>query len=285
MRLFRLPLSVAATLLVFSSCQTNSSPGIKIDSKLRSYVPKDTTLLAGLDVRALTASPFYQRHAAQLNATPLNEMAAKLGIDFQRDVSYVLLPVRNRESLVIARGTFDPAKINPHLGQESLSFLEKDVVVAGPPQLLQHYLADTSRGIPDSLLARIRMLPAADQVWAVTSKGLPLAATPLSPDVQSMLANLTGYVTAFDAGVALDSGVHIGISLRCDSSEDAKQVYAALRGGVGLARLTTKDKDLALLNLYDAIQITSDAETVHVHADLPPAVADQLVMILQNGSI
>lgn len=289
MYLPRLLLSVAATLLLLS-CQTNSSHGLKVDSTLRSYVPRDTTLLAGLDIHDLMEAPFYQRHASQLNSLVLNQMAlnqitAKLGIDLRRDVSYVLLPFRNGQPVVLARGTFDRAKAAPHLGAFGIVFPQKNVAVAGPRQFVQAYMAGGARGIPEPLLARIRALPSADQLWIVSSKGLPLNWAPLRPDVASMVSNLAGYVIAFDAGLALDTGAHVQISLRCDSSADAKQVYAALRGGIGLARLTTPDKDLPMLKLYDAIRVASDQDTVELRADLSADLAEQLYVLVQNGAM
>jgi hypothetical protein len=70
--------------------------------------------------------------------------------------------------------------------------------------------------------------------------------------------------------------------LRCISPEDARQVHDALRGGIGLARLTTKDNQLELLKLYDAIHVSYEQQTVHVRADLSAQLADQLLGLMSG---
>jgi hypothetical protein len=44
-----------------------------------------------------------------------------------------------------------------------------------------------------------------------------------------------------------------------------------------MARLMTKDNDLAMLHLYDAVLVDQDQDTVRVHADLSPELSDQLL--------
>jgi hypothetical protein len=301
MAVFRLPLSVAAILFV-TSCHTNPSLGVKIDSRLGSYVPRDSALLAGVNVHDLVAAPFYGRHAADLKTSLLNAVSANTGIDPTRDISSALFPFRNGPPLVLARGGFDARQIEARLhtegavrtqvghqvvvqnGSAIVAFPEKGVAIAGPVQLMHSYLADGSRGIPDSLLARARSLPSTDQIWIVSREGLPVNALPLSADMKSMIGNLSGYLVGFDGGVEFDSGAHLQANLQCDSPDGARQVYGALRAGIGLARLTTRDKDLPLLQLYDAVHISLHQYTVTVRADLSAALADQLYNLLPKRS-
>ncbi len=59
--------------------------------------------------------------------------------------------------------------------------------------------------------------------------------------------------------------------------QGAQRVRDALRGGIGLARLTTKDNEADLLRLYDSIHVDQDHQLIHVRADLPPDLMDKLL--------
>jgi hypothetical protein len=297
MRLLLLSFSAAAIFLL-SSCRESASLGIKIDSSLRSYIPADTTLLAGIDVEHLSAAPFYKRHENQIDLASLKEITQKIGVDPRRDLSSVLFALRNAMPLILAEGRFHPADVETHLqslgatrrelgsktifetGGNWVFFPTEHIAVGGASQNVRLVLEGKTGEIPRSLVARLRSLPSADQMWVASREGLPLGAAPLRSDVKSALSNIAAYVSGFQAGIALDTGVHIQVDLECTSADNARQVHDALRGGLGLARLTTRDGDLALLKVYDAIQVTYREQTVHVGADLSPDVADHLVTVL-----
>lgn len=291
-----------AVLVLSSSCHSKTSVGVRLDSTLSSYVPATTTLLAGIDVDGLTASGFYKRHADQLNVPALNAMAERVGVDPRRDLSSILVAFQTGDPLILAKGRFDAANIAPHLlslgGQrseyrkqsifgtslgpsgDSLFFPAKNVVIGGPSRTIRALIDRPGSGIPQILLDRVRQLPKTDQLWAVSSQGLPLDRVGFRSDVRSALSNFVTYVSGLNAGIALDAGAHLQVDLQCTSSDDAKQVHDALRGGIGLARLTTRDNQLAMLKLYDAIQVTYEQQTVHVRADLSPELADQLLNLI-----
>jgi hypothetical protein len=197
--------------------------------------------------------------------------------------------------VILARGRFNAADIEPHLVSlgskrseyrrqalfakdgQSLFFPERNIVVGGPSPAIRELIDHKHGGIPQPLIDRLRQLPKSAQVWIVSSQGLPLGRIPVRSDVESALSNIVAYVSGINAGVTFDEGAHVHADLLCISAEDARQVHDALRGGIGLARLTTKDNQLELLKLYDAIQVSYEQQTVHIHADLSAQLADQLV--------
>jgi hypothetical protein len=294
-----LSFSLAAVLLL-SSCQKSITVGVNLDSKLSSYVPPASTLLAGADVDGLKSTPFYARHQNQLNVPALHDMAEQIGVDPRRDLASVLVAWQTGSPVILARGRFDSGNVEPHLVSlgskrsehrkqavfvkdgQSLFFPEKHIAIGGPSPAIRDLIDRKDGGVPQPLVDRLRQLPKSDQVWIVSSQGLPLARIPMRSDVESALSNIVAYVSGVNAGITFDEGAHLHADLRCISPEDARQVHDALRGGIGLARLTTKDNQLELLKLYDAIQVSYEQQTVHVRADLSAQLADQLLGLMSG---
>jgi energy-converting hydrogenase Eha subunit G len=50
-----------------------------------------------------------------------------------------------------------------------------------------------------------------------------------------------------------------------------------MRGLIGLARLSTKDNELDLLRMWDAVSISKDQNVVRVQTDLPADLSDKLI--------
>jgi hypothetical protein len=75
--------------------------------------------------------------------------------------------------------------------------------------------------------------------------------------------------------------------LTCISDQGAQRVRDALRGGIGLARLTTKDNQLDLLRLYDSVHVDQENSVIHVRADFAPDLANKLfsyIPQMKNGA-
>ncbi len=288
--------------LMFCSCAGRLGTGVRLDDHLTRWVPPDTTLLAGADVQLLKASDFYKRHQAELNLPELDQLTRQTGVDLRRDLNTLLLPWNNGEPLLLAHGHFDAKVIKPHLlsagakpehyqaqeifssGEQSLFFPADNVLAAGAASEIHALLNQKQLGVPEALLKRIAQLPKTDQLWAVSSQGIVLDKMAIRGDIQSALANLTGYVTSYQAGLTFDAGAKVHVDLWCTSPDDAKQIHDAIRGAIGFARLSARDDQLPLLKLYDAIQVSNDREEVHVRADLSSAAADQLVVLLSGLS-
>ncbi len=101
-------------------------------------------------------------------------------------------------------------------------------------------------------------------------------------DIASALSNITGFISATSFGLGFDTGAHMQAEIVCISEQGAERVRDALRGGIGLARLATKDNESDLLQAYDAIQVSQDGETVRVRADLAANLTDKLLTYLPS---
>ena len=59
-------------------------------------------------------------------------------------------------------------------------------------------------------------------------------------------------------------------------------MHDALRGLIGLARLSTNDNEIDLLRLWDAVSINQDEKAVHIKADLPADLTEKLLTHLPS---
>ena len=293
-------LSLLASLLFVHACRSVQEPGARVASKLSTYIPPGTAVLAGGDLDQVKQSALYKRNESRLDLSLLNQLSEKTGIDPRREVSEFLVAWPANQPVMAVQGRFSEGQISQKLeasgarrsdyqkhaffsdGRESLFFPEHSVLVAGPDILLRAIVDGVHGSIPPALKERLSSLSSQDQLWLVSSQSLPLSRIPLRPDLESALSNLIAYVKGASFGVSLSDGARLESNLSCVSSAGAKQVRDAIRGGIGLARLTTKDSELDLLKVYDAIQVDQDAETVRVRADFPPQLADRLLTQLSG---
>lgn len=301
MRVFASALLLTA-LLVFASCGRQSETGISVDRALKPLVPPDTKVLAGIDLDKLKAAPFYQRHK-ELDWNQLTRLQDSLGLDPTRDLSKVLIAWNGKQSLVLVRGAFNPKAVEERLGAlagrrssykhhdligndaASVAFFKKGIAAEGSAGLLRAIIdldASGGGGIPPELTQQLERMPAADQIWAVSRGGLPFADVPMRSDIASALSNIVGYISSATAGVSVNTGTNWQAEITCVSDQGAQRVRDALRGGIGLARLTTRDDQLDQLRLYDAIHVDQDHQLVHIRADLSADLMDKLLSILTH---
>ena len=296
MRYLLAVLLIAAAAL--SACHKPGTTGVSVNSAFRPLIPPDTKALAALDVDKLKTSGLFQRHQNLLNSPFLDALSERVGLDPRRDISNLLVAWNGKDAVAIARGGFNLGALEsklPSLGtrptryksytifgdnRDALAFLKHGVAIAGPLQTVRSEIdleSSGGGGVPDELQARLAMIPKGDQVWAVSRGGLAFADVPMRSDIESALSNIVSYVSDTNLGVAFDTGTHLSAEIVCISNEGAQRVRDALRGGIGLARLTTRDDESDLLQLYDAIQVSQDQQIIHVNADISGQLTDKLL--------
>lgn len=301
-------LSLLAGLAVAIGCSRLATKGVVVDSSLEPFIPADTKVLAGVQVAKLEAAPLYNSHKEQLNLAQLQVFSDRTGLDPTRDLSEILIAWDGKQSLLMARGHFSQSTVGPKLeslgarrtsyknytlfgdDRNSLVFLHEGLVIAGPSGSLREVIDGRDEGhsrIPAELQQQLETIPKADQIWAVSRGGLPVTGIPMRSDIDSALSNIVGYVSGTAVGIAIDTGIHLQADLTCISDQGAQRVRDALRGGIGLARLTTKDNQLYLLRLYDSVHVDQENSMIHVRADLAPDLANKLfsyIPQIRNGA-
>jgi len=299
---FPFAILLAAGLFAALSCQRTPSKGVGIDSAFLPFIPSDTKVLAGCFVDKLEASALYKSHEHQFDFATLDALSERTGIDPRKDLDEVLLVSNGARFVVIGKGKFKQAGIEAKLKSLGLHrrsyknhaifgdnktaavFARNGMIVAGPSLDLKSLLDRSDRSevrIPASLEQRMEALPNDVAIWAV-SDGLPLGQIQMSSEVGSALSNIVSYVASAGIGVGIDTGIRLQTDLICISAEGAQRVRDAVRGGLGLARLTTKESQLDLLRLYDAVQVDQQNAAVHVGANLSADLANRLLTYLPD---
>jgi hypothetical protein len=219
--------------------------------ELARLVPKDAHILAGVDVARLQASTFWVTHP-------------KLNSVMQGWDSFAAANPQI-EAVIAAWVNGAPTVI---LDERLPSGKTVVKYATGQP-------SKVVTGISEPIASELEHLPKEDQIWVVSSDGLPLPEMPKRMDVASALSNVIGYVSASRAGVFVDSGLHLRAVLECPSSAAGRRVRDAFLGGLALARVTAKDQ--ATRRLCQAIQVAQDGNDVTLKADLPPELSEGLL--------
>ncbi|MDQ2712335.1 MAG: hypothetical protein M3Y24_08930 [Acidobacteriota bacterium] len=294
MRVF-LACSAVCLVSVLSGCGKHSASGVSIHRDLRKLVSPDTTALAGCDLDRLKVTDFYKRHQAQLNIPLIDGVAQQSGFDPRRNLTELLVTWNGKDLFFATRGNFKQQQIENQLAKSSkpvpfeghtlftdskgaFAFLDDHVAIAGQRSSVENVIEGQSRDeMPDELAHRLAGMSEGNQIWMVSRGSLPFADMHMRSDYASILANFVGFIKGTSTGIEAGSGIHLKSEIDCVSDEGAKRVNDALRGGIGLARLSTKDDQLDMLKAYDAIHVTKDNQAVYVDANLSADLVDKLL--------
>ncbi len=267
---------------------------VAVDPALATLVPADTTYLIGTRVEKLQATPVYQKHVAKLPLSQLDEFAKKTGVDPRKDIWELLFCSNGKDGALMARGKFG-SDMEPKLEGEGVTrssyngfvmygdernavvFISPSTAVGGSTAYLKKIIDERqkSRGIPQALLDQIKTVPKESQFWAVFAGGVGFG----FPE-NSNLGNLNQFARALDRGslsADLRSGVRLVGIASCRDSDGAKKVHDALRGLIGVGRLSTKPGQDDLLRVYDSIKVTQQDQKVNLNIDLPDDLVDRFL--------
>jgi len=283
--------------LVLVGCQAKKTGSIRIDPGLEALIPADTVFIVGGNLDAVRETPVYQKLLSRVPLTQLDEFTRQTGLDPRRDLSQVLSCSNGKNAVLMARGKFDIADLEKRLQSggavrssykkhdlfesQRLSFLFLNASTALLGQAADlHSILDrgSAGGLPPALRDVIRDIPANDQVWAALTGGVQNLNLAVPRD--SNLANIVSALKSIDTaviGMDLSSGIGLNVQVACKTERDAKFVHDMLKGVVGIGRLNTPDKHPELLQLYDAIQVTTQQNHAQVTAQIPADLADRFL--------
>jgi hypothetical protein len=280
-------------LMALTACNSAETGRTTIDPTLASLVPPDATMLAGLRMAAIRATPLYQKMLARKHLDRLDEFARQTGFDPRRDVRELLVASNGKDSIVAARGTFNVRAFegmtrSTYKGyalytrdRGGVALIDNSTAIAGTLEAVRAALdrrGAGNRSGPVELLARARQIPPDNQVWSV-SNGFDNLLTGRIPEtgnaanVGRILRSLENTTAAADLRTGLNGYVN-GV---CRTDADAKNLGDAARGLVGLGRLSVPEKQPELLRLWDGIKVDQQQRAIKITVAIPQDLIDKLI--------
>jgi hypothetical protein len=288
-----------ATSILLAQCGPKSQTGARVDAELEGLIPGDTVHLVGARMEAIRSSPLTALLLEQRQNASLEELTQRTGIDVRRDVDEMLVTNNGKQTLLLIKGKFKRGEVEKKLetngfavsnhntrklfvnGEYGVAFASDSVTVSGPSALVRAALDQGGKKpIPERLAALVRALPSNPHVWAVSLGRLPA----MGFAEGSNFSNLERAFSAIDTALVsadLSRGLNLEIDAKYTGEAEAKQVHGALRGLIGLGRLTAPPDKPELLRVLDAFVIAQDGAKLRVKADL---AADLLAKVVNQIS-
>ena len=292
-----------AGLLLGLGCGKKPATGVAVDSAFRPFIPSGARALVSIDIEKAKATEIYKRHQKEFDLPQLSALAERTGLDPRRDLSALLAIWDGSHALLLAQGSFKAGDLEKQLasdgaqrtrykdytllsnGKQAIVFPKAHFAIAGGAAPVRAALDSHAAGngdLSEELQQRLTGIPKSAQIWEASAGGLPFAELPMRTDLESALSNISGYVTATSTGITLDKGVDVQADIFCVSEEGAQRVHDALRGIVGLSRLSIDASRLDLLRMWDSLQINKNKQVVHVRVQLPADLADKVLAQLPD---
>ncbi len=287
--------SLLAALLAIAGCGAAERAGGRIDPALAALVPHDTLMLTGVRLAELRTTPFYARAVAQQRVSELDSLAKGANFDPRRDVDQFLLASDGADSVVLARGRFQPkipdnVKKSLYKGATLYSFeyntaysiLDPSTAVVGPERGVRKVIDQKQNHRPgaEALLDRARALPGAGQFWLVSNGWGSLGDRASALD--GNLSNLGRFLKSLvSASVTADfrDGVNAQVHGECRNEPDAKSLGDALRGLVALGRLSAPKDQPELSRLFDGFRVDQQQNSIQVSVYIPPDLVERLLRL------
>jgi hypothetical protein len=298
--MLRLLLILSGTIYL-AGCSSKLGPAQRVDPALATLLPSDTVFLSGVRVEALRATPVYKKHEQQFQKQ-LDEFGSKAGIDARKDLWEILAASNGKDSLVFARGKFSQMGLEPKLEREGAKrFSHKGYTLIGSEENAVAFLNPTTAamgrtaglramldtkdqpkgGNVQTLLEHVQKLPSG-QIWIAGMGGGRNLPVPPSSNLDN-LNRMVQSVQRFGAVAQLDTGLKVNGEAVCSTDADAKQIHDAMRGLIGIGRLSTPENQPEMLRFYDAVKVSQEKNTVRIGAELTAEMLDIAVRMMERN--
>lgn len=264
------------------------------------YVPVDARMVAYANVRDVMNSELRRKiDAIHPGGDGAKSFQEHTGIDVEKDIDYVIASASGMQAdregappLVLARGRFDPVRIEGLARQEGasiedykgtrlltreefgLAFVEPGLVAVGGPDAVRRAIdTKAARGQNatdnDELMRLVRGVDDGT-VWAV-ARFDELAASRLPKDVASKLPAISW----FSAKGIINGGVEAQVRAEARDDMAAQDLREVIRGFMALARMQSGGQP-GIAEFINSLQLGGQGKTVSLAFSLPPSVLDAL---------
>ncbi len=283
------------------------------DQALLSRIPADTKVVLGVNVAGFSASAagkslFSQAQTAQ---PQLQQMVKAAGFDPLRDVQEVLVASRGDEAansrmLVLAKGSFDAAKLAAMAGQQGaaaqnyrgvtvfagkqpsdgwLALLDSSLLAYGDPASMRRAIDGNGAGAgPDAKLrARISQAERNYDFWFATTAPLAEMAGPNAAagelGAAVMQGELLKAVEQMSGGIKLGTDLVFGIEAVTRSDKDAAALTDVIRFFAGMAQASAqKDpKTAQSLGFLNQLKMSTQGNLAQISLTIPGAELNKVM--------
>jgi hypothetical protein len=269
-------------------------------------LPQDARFVMGVDVKRLTASPFYQKQAA-MRPDAFRDLEARTGVNPERDVESLLVAGAAKErALALFVGNFDRTRLTRVIetekkddvtwknvqgttiylfregtkGAGAVAFLDDRRVVVGSAAVVEAAVTAATQGSTGlkanpAMTALLERVKAGSTFWMVGDQtllsNLPKTVPMGGGESTVTLPALQGLIVTGD----LDPLVALSITGDATDEAAAKNLADIVRGLVAMASMQGAQKP-ELKQLASAISVSTQATHVQVNARFPYELLESL---------
>lgn len=284
---------VALLLLAvaLTGCREQQRRSLFIDPMIETLIPPDTIFVAGANIEAIRSTPVFQKYLSQLRLPQMEDFIQKTGLDPRKDLSQILSTSNGKTGVFMARGKFGQVKLDGKFNyrghdlfgddRRAVMFIGSSTAAAGPTAELKTMIDErdqSTHGLPSGLRQLVQNIGGDRQIWAAFAGGLQglNLGVPEDSNLGQMVHLIRG-IEQGTMGIDLRNGVDFKADLDCRTNNDATHTHDAIRGLIGLGRLSTPDSRPDLLRLYDTIKVEQMQKRVEVTAQVAPDLEDQFL--------
>lgn len=288
---------VAVALLILTACTPRASQTIKIDPALATLIPPDAITLVGVKADTLRSTEFYKRWITAHPQPQLEEFVKKTGLDPRKDIWELLVASDGKNTVAMARGKFSATGLEPTLTeagaqriaykgynligneQAAVVFMNATTALAGPTAALRATLDRRESGAkpPKALLDRAATIPATSQVWIAATGPFDKLTLPVTRTGNlSVPPQMFGAIQGVTAWADLSQGVDLTAKVEGATPDDAKKLQSAIKGLIGMGRLSTPTEKREFLRLCDSVAVEQQERVVQVKANVPMDLIEKL---------
>jgi hypothetical protein len=284
-------------LVLFAAVSCSAAP--RVDNVLEKMTPPDASAVVGARMDALRGTDLYRRLIEAGKLPQLDAFAKETGFDPRTDVRELLLVTTPKGRVLLARGTFhvnaEATRGVPRtrhggyqiLGQPTGAFciLDETLAAAGDTAAIEEALDEWVSGSHTAargLLGRVAGASENAQIWGISTGVADFLAdnvpTTGGVDFSKIFHGMQD--VWFEGN--LSNGLRAEVHGSAATEEDAMHLRDAVRGLVGMGRLSVPEKQPELLRLWDGIVATQTGKAIAIRMDIAADLMEKLVAMLSS---
>ena len=282
-------------MIALAGCKAvRNESSVFVDPQFAALVPLDTTLIVGTRVENLVKTALYQKYLGGGRIQIIDRVARGTGINPEKSLWNLMYVSNGKKSFVLGRGKFADELMAPDFSkpgvrrfsyknltmfgdeQQAMLLVNSSTMAIGETDLLRSLVDQrpSLMGLPPRLSALTKEIPYQTQFWGAYAGGpVDIPLTGNLENVNKVLGMVMQGTFYFD----LSSGVNGVITGDARNAEDARQVYDALTGFIGLGRMLAPRKQPELLRVFDGVQVSQEGQRITVKVAEPEELAGKFI--------